>query len=109
MAAAGKGFAAEAADIANVQLPSITIPSDFTDSLAQDAKPGKFEGRGMSGAQVFANVCHGGRLFPGHGRSYRNLGHRGARFHQYDYEYRGCQFGPHAPVGARQQYADRWR
>ncbi|MBE9540627.1 MAG: thiamine pyrophosphate-binding protein [Proteobacteria bacterium] len=55
--AASTGFAAETADIANVKLPSITIPTDFTDSLAQDVKPGKFEGRGMSGAEVFANVC----------------------------------------------------
>ncbi|WP_165787060.1 thiamine pyrophosphate-binding protein [Pseudohalioglobus lutimaris] len=54
---AAQGFAAESTDIANVKLPSITIPTDFTESLAQDAKPGKFEGRGMSGAEVFANLC----------------------------------------------------
>ena len=58
--AAGAGaqvFAAGTADIGKVKLPSIRIPTDFTDSLAQDAKPGKFEGRGMSGAEVFAQLC----------------------------------------------------
>ncbi len=55
--ATGNSFAAEAADIAMVKLPSITIPADFSASLAQDAKPGEFEGRGMSGAEVFAKLC----------------------------------------------------
>lgn len=58
--AAGAGaqaFAAETADIGEVKIPSIRVPTDITDSLAQEEKPGKFEGRGMSGAQVFAQVC----------------------------------------------------
>jgi thiamine pyrophosphate-dependent acetolactate synthase large subunit-like protein len=58
--AAGAGaqaIAAETADLGEVKIPSIRIPADFNDSLAEDAKPGKFEGRGMSGAEVFAQVC----------------------------------------------------
>ena len=54
---AGQAFAAETCDVADVKLPSIRIPADFTDSLAEAAAPGKFEGRGMSGAEVFANLC----------------------------------------------------
>ena len=58
--AAGAGaqaFAADTVDIGKLKLPSIRISPDFTASLAQDEAPGKFEGRGMSGAQVFAQVC----------------------------------------------------
>ena len=55
--AGAKSFAAETVDIGKVKLPSIRISADFTASLAQDAAPGKFKGRGMSGAQVFAQVC----------------------------------------------------
>lgn len=52
-----QAFSAETADIADLKLPSITIPADFTASLSQQSAPGKFEGRGMSGAQVFAQLC----------------------------------------------------
>jgi thiamine pyrophosphate-dependent acetolactate synthase large subunit-like protein len=55
--AGGQAFTAETTDIGKLKLPSIRIPADFTASLAQDEAPGKFEGRGMSGAQVFAQVC----------------------------------------------------
>ncbi len=58
--AAGAGasaIASETADIGEVKIPSIRIPTDFTDSLAEAAAPGKFEGRGMSGAEVFAQLC----------------------------------------------------
>jgi thiamine pyrophosphate-dependent acetolactate synthase large subunit-like protein len=54
---AAQTFAAETCDVADVKLPSIRIPADFTDSLAESAAPGTFEGRGMSGAEVFANLC----------------------------------------------------
>ncbi|HEV8001660.1 MAG TPA: thiamine pyrophosphate-binding protein [Planctomycetaceae bacterium] len=43
---------------AAASIPSITIPSDVTDSLAQRPKPASFEGQGMSGAEVFAKLCH---------------------------------------------------
>jgi thiamine pyrophosphate-dependent acetolactate synthase large subunit-like protein len=58
--AAGAGaqaIAAETADLGEVKIPSIRVSADFTDSLGEDPKPGKFEGRGMSGAEVFAQVC----------------------------------------------------
>jgi thiamine pyrophosphate-dependent acetolactate synthase large subunit-like protein len=55
--ATAQAFSAETTSLGDVKIPSIRISSDFTDSLAQDAAPGKFEGRGMSGAQVFANLC----------------------------------------------------
>ncbi len=58
--AAGTGagvFAAETANIAEVKIPSIRIPADFTASLDEAPGPGKFEGRGMSGAEVFAQLC----------------------------------------------------
>jgi thiamine pyrophosphate-dependent acetolactate synthase large subunit-like protein len=53
-AATGQLFGA---DTPELDIPSIRIPEDFTASLAEEAKPGKFEGRGMSGAEVFARVC----------------------------------------------------
>jgi len=55
--ASAQAFTAEATNLAGVNIPSIRIAPDFTASLAQDAVPGKFEGRGMSGAEVFANLC----------------------------------------------------
>src|ERR1700730_5131303 len=39
-------------------MPSITTPKDVTDSLDQSPKPGSFDGQGMSGAEVFAKLCH---------------------------------------------------
>lgn len=56
-AAAGVTGQAFAADVPELDIPTIRIPADITDSLAQDAKPGTFEGRGMTGAEVFARVC----------------------------------------------------
>lgn len=50
-------FTADQVNIADVTIPSIKIPADFTASLDEAPKPGKFEGRGMSGAEVFAQVC----------------------------------------------------
>lgn len=38
-------------------IPSITIPKEIPATLAEPAKPGSFEGRGMSGAEVFAKLC----------------------------------------------------
>ena len=58
--AAGAGaqaIAAETAELGEVKIPSIRVSADFTGSLGEDPKPGKFEGRGMSGAEVFAQVC----------------------------------------------------
>ena len=55
--ASSQAFSAGTAELGEVNIPSIRISSDFTDSLAQDAAPGKFEGRGMSGAEVFAKLC----------------------------------------------------
>ena len=52
--AAGKSFAV---DLGAQDIPSISLAADFTASLQQEAKPGKFEGRGQSGAEVFANLC----------------------------------------------------
>jgi len=55
--ASAQAFTAETADLGDVKIPSIRLSGDFSDSLAQEAVPGKFEGRGMSGAEVFANLC----------------------------------------------------
>src|SRR5436190_22233845 len=41
--------------LANV--PSISIPKEFSDSMNQAPKPGTFEGAGMTGAEVFARLC----------------------------------------------------
>ena len=38
-------------------IPSITIPKEIIESLHEKPKPGSFEGRGMSGAEVFAKLC----------------------------------------------------
>jgi thiamine pyrophosphate-dependent acetolactate synthase large subunit-like protein len=58
--AAGAGsqvFAAETADFGDVRIPSIRLAEAFSASMSEAAVPGKFEGRGMSGAEVFAQVC----------------------------------------------------
>ena len=55
--ASATAFTADQVNIADVSIPSIRIPADFTASLAEAPKPGKFEGSGMSGAEVFAQVC----------------------------------------------------
>ncbi|MGA2601233.1 MAG: thiamine pyrophosphate-binding protein [Bryobacteraceae bacterium] len=38
-------------------IPSITIPKEIPGTLNEAAKVGSFEGRGMSGAEVFAKLC----------------------------------------------------
>ncbi len=42
---------------ATTGVPSITIPKDITDSLAEPTKLGEFSGQGMTGAEVFARAC----------------------------------------------------
>ena len=39
------------------EIPSISIPKEFSDSMNQPPKPGTFEGQGMTGAEVFARLC----------------------------------------------------
>jgi len=55
--ASARAFTAEQVNVADVTIPSIRIPADFTASLDEAPVPGKFEGRGMSGAEVFAELC----------------------------------------------------
>lgn len=43
--------------LAAPNLPSISIPKEIPGTLGEDAKVGTFEGRGMSGAEVFAKLC----------------------------------------------------
>lgn len=50
--ATGRVFAGSAAEI-----PSIRIPKEIPESLNETPKPGSFEGRGMTGAEVFAKLC----------------------------------------------------
>ena len=38
-------------------IPSITIPKEVPGTLNESAKGGSFEGRGMTGAEVFAKLC----------------------------------------------------
>lgn len=56
-ASVGMGGEAAAAPASEVGIPSIQIPSDLVESLAEEAKPGEFSGRGMTGAEVFARLC----------------------------------------------------
>lgn len=56
-AAVGTSNEALGAAIPEADIPSIMIPKDVVDSLAEEAKPGDFGERGISGAEVFANVC----------------------------------------------------
>src|SRR6516165_11907698 len=42
---------------ADVPIPSITIPKEIPANLSEEAKPGSFQGRGMTGAEVFAKLC----------------------------------------------------
>ncbi len=56
-ATAGIASSSFAADVPELDIPSIKIPKDIIDSIAQEAKPGSFEGQGMTGAEVFAKVC----------------------------------------------------
>ncbi len=65
-ASAGAGAAAAAATftsqafgatLPDTQIPSIVIPKEIPGTLGEEAKPGVFEGEGMTGAQVFAQLC----------------------------------------------------
>src|SRR5215472_14812190 len=47
----GKLFAATTA------IPSIRIPKEVTDTVAETTRVGSFEGQGMTGAEVFAKAC----------------------------------------------------
>jgi thiamine pyrophosphate-dependent acetolactate synthase large subunit-like protein len=38
-------------------IPSITIPKEIGESMNESPKPGVFEGKGMTGAEVFARLC----------------------------------------------------
>jgi acetolactate synthase I/II/III large subunit len=38
-------------------VPTISIPKEVTERMEEPAKIGSFEGRGMSGAEVFAKLC----------------------------------------------------
>jgi len=42
---------------AAVTIPSIRIPSEIGASLSEAPRPGAFEGKGMTGAEVFAALC----------------------------------------------------
>lgn len=42
---------------AAVTIPSIRIPAEIATSLGEASELGSFEGRGMTGAQVFAQLC----------------------------------------------------
>ncbi len=55
--ASAGAFAADEVKLGDVTIPSIRIPDDFSASLGEAPAPGKFAGRGMSGAEVFAQVC----------------------------------------------------
>lgn len=39
------------------EIPSIRIPKEIPDSMAEAPRPGSFEGNGMTGAEVFARLC----------------------------------------------------
>src|SRR5512143_3492264 len=42
---------------AGVDIESIRIPKEIPASLGEAPKPGSFEGKGMTGAEVFAKLC----------------------------------------------------
>ena len=60
-AAAGAAAAlmgpAQALAAATGGIPSITIPKEIPANLSESPKPGSFEGKGMTGAEVFAKLC----------------------------------------------------
>jgi acetolactate synthase-1/2/3 large subunit len=58
-AAATAGVANEtlASTIPEADIPSIRIPDDLVRTLGEDPAESSFEGRGMSGAEVFAQLC----------------------------------------------------
>ncbi len=56
-ATAGLATQAMAQSIPDLDIPSIRIPSEIPDTLAEKERVGSFEGRGMTGAEVFARLC----------------------------------------------------
>ncbi len=59
---AAGAMALDTVDLGELKLPSIRVAPDFTESLGEDAAAATFEGRGMSGADVFANLCREEKL-----------------------------------------------
>jgi len=55
--AAAAAFLPQVKMMAAPPIPSITIPKDLPTSLGENAKVSSFEGRGMTGAEVFAKIC----------------------------------------------------
>ncbi len=55
--AAAAAFLPQANLSAAPPIPSITIPKDLPESLGQNPKVSSFEGRGMTGAEIFAKIC----------------------------------------------------
>src|SRR5579864_7437777 len=55
--AAAAAFLPQAKLMAAPPIPSITIPKDLPTSLGENPKVGTFEGRGMTGAEIFAKLC----------------------------------------------------
>jgi thiamine pyrophosphate-dependent acetolactate synthase large subunit-like protein len=55
--AAAAAFLPQARLMAAPPIPSITIPKDLPTSLGENPKVASFEGRGMTGAEVFAKLC----------------------------------------------------
>ena len=55
--AAAAAFLPQAKLPAAPAIPSITIPKELPTSLGETPKVGSFEGRGMTGAEVFAKLC----------------------------------------------------
>jgi thiamine pyrophosphate-dependent acetolactate synthase large subunit-like protein len=58
-AAAAAGIASQTQLMAAATggIPSISIPKEVPSTLTEPAKPGSFEGKGMTGAEVFAKLC----------------------------------------------------
>ena len=55
--AAGVTGQSLAAAVPELDIPSVRIPKEIPESLAEEEQVGQFEGRGISGAEVFARVC----------------------------------------------------
>ncbi len=55
--AAAAAFLPQAKLMAAPPIPSITIPKDLPTSLGENPKVSSFDGRGMTGAEVFAKLC----------------------------------------------------
>jgi acetolactate synthase I/II/III large subunit len=56
-AAAAAAVGSRAEMMAEVGVTTITIPKEVSGRLAETPKVGSFEGRGMTGAEVFAKLC----------------------------------------------------